>query len=150
MYAIQNKIDNTLILRECLDSALDKLATEIEAYPNDWKIWIREGEIQNSAGALCLFVVHKINEAGTFLRGMTLNPEQRNAVYDSRAGLISRVLKSKSMVADIFSRVTFDDLDQDFPLPYRGNTITTSAYLYLLLTEVYFHLGQINYHRKLV
>ena len=150
MLSVESKSQGTRFLLERFESALNKLSSEIQAYPNDWKIWIREGEIQNSAGTLCMYLLSKIHEASTLLMGKSFAEDQYHAEHATRSNLVEKVVLVKNVMVDLLVQSRYDDLNRDFPVPYRGNVVTASTYLYFLLTEVYFHIGQINYHRRLI
>ncbi|HEY5407637.1 MAG TPA: hypothetical protein VIJ92_11125 [Ginsengibacter sp.] len=42
------------------------------------------------------------------------------------------------------------DLEKDFPVPLNDKTLSTSFVLLHLLTHFSYHLGQVNYHRRLI
>jgi hypothetical protein len=46
--------------------------------------------------------------------------------------------------------LTAADLEKEFPLEKHGQVITTGYMLLHLLTHLNYHLGQINYHRRLI
>ncbi len=48
------------------------------------------------------------------------------------------------------SPLTVEQLDADFPEPVGRQTIRTEEFLIHLATHLAYHLGQIDYHRRIV
>ncbi len=151
MYVVSNRLTQVEVLRERFEHAFQRLADEIHAYPNDWKIWIREGEIRDSAGNLSLLLIQLVHHTAMLLTGKEQpSADQEHSGFMSRAELVKKAEKARKSLMESISNIREDALDREFPLPFQNKPITASTYLIYLLTEIYFHLGRINYHRKLV
>jgi len=141
-------------LRSLYNRDLNKLKTEIEAYQNEQAVWKTDKNIANSAGNLCLHLVGNLNnyigaELGN--TGYVRNRELEFSLKDiSRAELIEKVTATTTMVDDVLSKLTAEDLEKEYPLVVFEDTMTTGYFLIHLITHLDYHLGQINYHRRLL
>ena len=66
-----------------------------------------------------------------------------------RAELLSAIAATKIMVEQVLPSLTPEQLKQEYPFDFKGKQ-TTEWYLLLLVSHFNYHLGQINYHRRLV
>ncbi|NML68932.1 DinB family protein [Chryseobacterium sp. RP-3-3] len=141
-------------LRSLYSRDLNKLKTEIESYRNESSIWKTDKNIANSAGNLCLHLVGNLNTYfGTELgnTGYIRNRELEFSLKDvPRTELIEKVMATISMVDDVLSRLTSEDLEKEYPLVIFEDKMTTGYFLIHLITHLDYHLGQINYHRRLL
>ncbi|MCT2408682.1 DinB family protein [Chryseobacterium antibioticum] len=141
-------------LRSLYNRDLNKLKTEIESYRNESSIWKTDKNIANSAGNLCLHLVGNLNTYfGTELgnTGYIRNRELEFSLKDvPRTELIEKVVATISMIDDVLSRLTPEDLEKEYPLVIFEDKMTTGYFLIHLITHLDYHLGQINYHRRLL
>ncbi|MEM6805405.1 MAG: DUF1572 family protein [Bacteroidota bacterium] len=141
-------------LQELYQRDLNKLKTEIESYQDESKLWVIEKSIKNSAGNLCLHIVGNLmtyigNGLGQI--GYIRNREFEFAGKDvNRAELYIQIEQCIEVVIEGLSKVSTDELDQNYPIKIwqeeKGMAFTL-IHLYAHLTH---HLGQINYHRRLL
>lgn len=141
-------------LRSLYSRDLNKLKAEIEAYQNEENLWKTDKNIANSAGNLTLHLVGNLNHfLGTHL-GNTGYVRQRDLEFSSKnipkAELIEKVKATASMIDSVLSHLSDDDLKKEYPLVVFENTMTTDYFLIHLLAHLDYHLGQINYHRRLL
>jgi len=54
------------------------------------------------------------------------------------------------VVNDTLDQLTPEQLDKDYPVPVFDYNMTTGFFLVHLLGHLTYHLGQINYHRRLL
>jgi len=141
-------------LKSLYNRDLNKLKTEIESYRNETTIWKTDKNISNSAGNLCLHLVGNLNNyigAELGKTGYIRNREQEFSLKDiPQAELIEKVTATVDMVDDVLSQLTPEDLEKEYPLAVFGETMTTGYFLIHLITHLDYHLGQINYHRRLL
>jgi len=141
-------------LRSLYSRDLNKLKTEIESYQNENSIWKTDKNIANSAGNLCLHLVGNLNNyigAELGKTGYIRNRELEFSLKDiSRAELIEKVTATIAMVDNVLNNLTSEDLEKEYPLVVFENTMTTGYFLIHLITHLDYHLGQINYHRRLL
>jgi len=133
---------------------LNKLKLEIESYQNEESIWKADKSISNSAGNLCLHLVGNLNhfigaQLGNsgYIRNRELEFSLKNV---PKAKLIEKVEDTLKAVTSTLDTLSSEDLKKDYPLEALGYTMTTEYFLIHLFGHLSYHLGQINYHRRLL
>lgn len=141
-------------LRQIFRRDLDKLAEEISQYKDEKNIWIVEKEISNCGGNLCLHLVGNLNAFIGAGLGNTGYVRRRDLEFSQkdvpRAELIQAVKNTKEMVDKALSELTPEDLEKDFPIVVFKGKMSTLFFLVHLSTHLAYHLGQVNYHRRLL
>lgn len=141
-------------LRSLYTRDLTKLKAEIKSYQNESSIWKTDKNITNSAGNLCLHLIGNLNTyfgAELGKTGYIRNRELEFSLKDiPRAELIEKVVATQNMVDDVLSQLTPEDLEKEYPIVVFEDTMTTGYFLIHLITHLDYHLGQINYHRRLL
>lgn len=133
---------------------LSKLKTEIEAYQNEESIWKIDGNILNSSGNLCLHLVGNLSHfIGAILgnSGYIRNRELEFSLKDiPRAELIIQIENTIKIVNSSLDKLTQVDLEKEYPIEPLGYKMSTEYFLIHLIAHLDYHLGQINYHRRLM
>lgn len=133
---------------------LNKLKTEIESYQNEEALWKIDKNILNSGGNLCLHLVGNLNHFfGAILGnlGYVRNREEEFSLKNiSRTELIKQVEETLNVVISTLNQLSEEDLAKDYPIQPLGYTMTTEYFLIHLFGHLSYHLGQINYHRRLL
>jgi hypothetical protein len=134
------------------DRGLRRLRQEIESYPNEETLWSQAGEINNSAGNLCFHLVGNLNHfigAGIGKTGyMRDRPREFQITAVPREALIKYVEQTRRMIWQVLRKL--NDLDRPYPDDFRVESKTVGEELFRLLAHLHYHLGQINYHRRLL
>lgn len=139
----------TLFVRD-----LNRLYNEIQLYKNEAAIWKTEKHIANSAGNLCLHLIGNLNtyigkEIGQ--TGYMRNRENEFSLKDiPRAQLLDQVNKTIKMVSDSLDKIIDTELENEYPILVFDEKTSTGFLLVHLTTHLTYHLGQINYHRRLI
>ena len=141
-------------LKSLFNRDLNKLKTEIDSYQNESQIWQIDKNISNSAGNLCLHLIGNINTyIGTEL-GKTDYIRDRPLEFSlkdiPRSELISKIEQTIVMVNTTLDSLTEADLEAIYPQIVFEKEMTTGFFLVHLATHLGYHLGQINYHRRLI
>lgn len=133
---------------------LDKLKAEVEAYGNEGDLWRVEGAIANSAGNLCLHLAGNLRHFFGAVIGGTDYVRDRDAEFSSkfvpRATLLAEVDAAAAVVKAVLAKITDEDLQKTYPIEVFGHPMTTEFFLVHLATHLNYHLGQIDYHRRLL
>lgn len=144
-------IDN---LKDIFKRDLTKLKIEIEAYTDEANLWKIKGNIKNSAGNLCLHLVGNLNtyigaELGKsgYIRHRDLEFSLKDIPKSELLFMITQTIK---VVDESLSLLSDEDLQMEYPLLVFEEKTTTSFFLIHLTTHLTYHLGQINYHRRLI
>ncbi|MBO9692575.1 DUF1572 family protein [Chryseobacterium sp.] len=141
-------------LRSLYSRDLNKLKAEIEAYQTEENLWKTDKNIANSAGNLTLHLVGNLNHfLGTHL-GNTGYVRQRDLEFSlkniPKVELIEKVTATAAMIDSVLSQLSDEDVKKEYPLVVFENAMTTDYFLIHLLAHLDYHLGQINYHRRLL
>jgi uncharacterized damage-inducible protein DinB len=132
---------------------LDKLKTEIDQYESDEKLWLVATGITNSGGNLALHLVGNLKHFIGAVLGGTGYARDRDAEFNSksvsRAQLIAAVDETTAIVSTTLAKLTGDELAATYPIDVFGQPMTTEYFIIHLATHFNYHLGQINYHRRL-
>ncbi|MDQ1160123.1 putative damage-inducible protein DinB [Chryseobacterium sp. SORGH_AS 447] len=133
---------------------LTKLKTEIEAYRNEEVIWQIDKNISNSAGNLCLHLVGNLNHFVGAILGNSDYVRNRELEFSQkdipRTELIGQIDSTIETINRSLEKLSAADLEQEFPLESLGYKMTTGYFLIHLFGHLGYHLGQINYHRRLL
>jgi Protein of unknown function (DUF1572) len=141
-------------LQTLFNRDLNKLKTEISLYQNEKKIWCIEKSIANSAGNLCLHLIGNLNTyIGAQIGGTNYirNRDMEFSLKDiPRPELISKIEATILAVNGALNNLTDEALHQEYPLLVFEKKTSTLYFLIHLTTHLAYHLGQINYHRRLL
>lgn len=141
-------------LRSLFNRDLNKLKTEIEAYQNEENLWKIDKSIANSAGNLSLHLVGNINHfIGAQLgnTGYVRNRDLEFSLKDiPRTELIEKIEATVAMIDSVLPQLSEENLKKEYPLVVFENKMTTDYFLIHLVAHLDYHLGQINYHRRLL
>lgn len=145
---------NTATLIEIFDRDLNKLITEINLYKDEERLWIIKDGIGNSAGNLCLHLIGNLNHFIGAILGNTGYVREREKEFSlkniPRKELIQSIENTITVIKESLSKLTATDFEKLFPLEVFGKPLTTGFMLLHLTTHLAYHLGQINYHRRLL
>jgi uncharacterized damage-inducible protein DinB len=133
---------------------LSKLKGEIESYPNENSIWEIRSDINNSAGNLTLHLIGnlntyigaELNKTG-YIRNRELEFTRKNV---SRVQLIQSIEATISVIENALDQLSVTDLEKEYPILIWEQKTSTAYVLIHLTTHLAYHLGQINYHRRLL
>jgi len=141
-------------LLEIFERDLNKLKNEISLYKDENSLWDIKKEISNSAGNLCLHLIGNLNHfIGEILgnTGYVRNRDNEFAAKNiSRIELVIEIEKTIEVVRKTLNNLSIEDFEKDFPAQKHDKTVKTDFMLLHLLTHFNYHLGQINYHRRLI
>ena len=136
------------------DRDLRALAREIEAYADERDLWRLPPGVPNSAGTLALHLAGNVQHYLGARLGDTGYRRDRPAEFADRdvprAELLRRIEAARAAVRAAAARSEDARLAEEFPETVGGVRVPTGEYLIHLLTHLAYHLGQIDYHRRLV
>jgi hypothetical protein len=145
-------LKETLI--EIFERDLLQMKKEIESYSDENKLWIVKDGISNSAGNLCLHLTGNLNHFIGATLGNTGYIRNRDNEFSlkniPRKDLLQDIDKTISVVKDTLNKMPPGDFEKTYPLEKHGKIVTTDFMLLHLVTHFNYHLGQINYHRRMI
>ena len=133
---------------------LERLSDEIKQYPNDESLWSLEDGINNSGGNLCLhlcgnlrhFIGKNIGEDG-YVRNREREFTAKGLTKDE---LLLEIEEAKKVVSEIVAQLNDEALASSYPENVPIPDTTVRHVLIHLYAHLSYHLGQINYHRRLL
>jgi uncharacterized damage-inducible protein DinB len=141
-------------LKSLFNRDLNKLKLEIESYQSENQLWAIDKNISNSAGNLCLHLIGNINTYIGAELGKTGYIRDRPLEFSlkdiPKSELISKIDATILVVNNALDSLTEADLEAIYPQIVFEKEMTTGYFLVHLSTHLAYHLGQINYHRRLV
>ena len=143
------------ILSDLYERDLNKLKQEIEQYSDETDLWKKSGDIPNSAGNLCLHLCGNLRHFIGFVLGGSGYVRDRDLEFSdggiAREELLARIDLTIEEVKAALSKATDETLASDYPIDVFGKgTFKTEWFLVHLATHFTYHLGQHDYHRRLV
>lgn len=141
-------------LKSYLCRDLGRLKQEVTSYREEKNIWLTAQGINNSAGNLCLHLIGNLNtyigaELGN--TGYIRNRDLEFSLKDvPRADLLKMTDDTIEMVAKTMDNLREEQLEEDYPSIVLEEKTSTEFLLGHLVTHLSYHLGQINYHRRLL
>ncbi|MCX2495134.1 DUF1572 family protein [Pedobacter sp. PF22-3] len=141
-------------LKKLFNRDLSKLKSEIEAYQKEENLWLIDHGIANPAGNLCLHLVGNLNTyIGAILGGTDYvrNRELEFTLKDiPKQELINMIEATIGVVSKTLDQVSKEQMDNEYPILVFEEKTSTEFFLVHLTTHLAYHLGQINYHRRLL
>ena len=145
-------------LAQCIAGVLIRdlhaLRREVEAYPDEDMPWATREGLPNAGGNLVLhlcgglrhFVGAMLGKSG-YVRD---RPREFAATGLKRVELLAEIAEAESVVSTVIPALSSADLGASFPEKLGGATVETADFLLHLCAHLGYHLGQIDYHRRLV
>lgn len=141
-------------LIEFFERDLIKLKEEINLYKDERTLWIINEGISNCAGNLCLHLIGNLNHFIGATLGKTGFVRNRDAEFElkniPRQVLLDEIDYTLKVVLNTLNKLSDTDFEKKFPLEKHGKEVTTENMLIHLFGHFDYHLGQINYHRRLI
>ena len=144
----------TETLQKLYERDLSKLKEEIRLYSDEVDVWKTDGEITNSAGNLTLHLIGNLRHFFGAVLGDSGYVRDRDKEFSdggvSRDELLSGIDQAAADVKATLAKLTDEDLGATYPIEVFGHAMSTEFFLVHLATHLNYHLGQINYHRRLL
>jgi hypothetical protein len=133
---------------------IESLNNEIVAFETDKDLWIEKKGITNSAGTLVLHLIGNLNH---FIGAQLANTgyvRQREKEFSeknvSKNDLLFMLNETKAVIEKAFDQTKEVQFFEVYPLSNFGEGKKLHEILLILLAHFNYHLGQINYYRRLV
>ena len=152
----QNQANTMLkpVLIEFFEREVLKLKEEISLYHDEAAIWKVSGNITNPAGNLCLHLLGNLQHFIGAILGKTGYIRQRDLEFSDknvpRQVLLEQIDHTIKVVKETLQNLSETDLFEPYPVDKHGKAVTTYYMLAHLLSHFNYHLGQVNYHRRLI
>jgi len=142
------------IIQQLFRRDFEKLKTEISSYKDEKNLWKISGNVKNSAGNLCLHVCGNLQHFIGAVLGNSEYVRNREAEFSRRnvqiKELVDEIELTSKVVEKSLNELNEERLDEIYPINVFGYEMTTGFFLTHLTSHLNYHLGQINYHRRLI
>ncbi len=137
-----------------IERELTSLRQEIEAYPSDADLWKVVPGIANSGGTLALHLAGNLQHFLGAVLGGNSYVRNRDAEFSTRglgrAEVVGVVNDAIAAVQMTFRHLGPADLGSEYPEPVAKMRLNTGDFLTHLASHLAYHLGQVDYHRRIV
>jgi uncharacterized damage-inducible protein DinB len=141
-------------LKSIFNRDLLRLKSEINSYKDESNLWIVEENIANSAGNLCLHLIGNLNTYIGAAFGKTNYIRNRELEFSlkniSKKELLNQIDNTILVVEMSLNNITEEQLISEHEILVFDKKTTLEFLLVHLTTHLTYHLGQINYHRRLL
>lgn len=132
---------------------LDKMIAEVKSYKEEENLWRIQGDVKNSSGNLCLHIIGNLQYFIGAIIGETGYIRDREAEFNtadiSRENLLSSLIEAKEIVIGSLQKLDQNKLQEFYPIDVFGEKMTYEYFIIHLIAHLNYHLGQINYLRRL-
>jgi uncharacterized damage-inducible protein DinB len=134
--------------------SLNQLKNELLAYQKEASIWLVEDGFSNSSGVLTKHLLGNLNHFigavignSGYVRNRELEFENQPVPREFLLGEIDELIELLNLV---FTDFEVKKLDEAYPLQVFGEPMTYGYFMMHLLSHLNYHLGQVNYHRRIL
>ncbi|KXK56628.1 MAG: hypothetical protein UZ05_CHB002000097 [Chlorobi bacterium OLB5] len=132
----------------------NNLKNEISQYKNESDIWLLKGEIKNSPGTLTLHLCGNLNHNFGAVLGGNGYVRNRDKEFTDRninkAELLKLINETEKTVIPVIESLTPEEMSEQFPEKFKDEEQTVYDAVIRLSFHFAYHVGQINYHRRLL
>ncbi len=142
------------VLANFYERDLRKLIEEVNLFRNEGDLWRTNGSVKNSSGNLVLHIIGGLN----YLIGATL--AQTGYLRDRDQEFIKKGVERKDLVGQLeeligminkkVNALTQEQMEGEYPIFFDKPKTSTSYVLQQLLLHLNYHLGQVNYLRRIL
>ena len=126
----------------------------VEAYPDDASLWEERPGLPNPGGTLVLHITGNIQHYVGAVLGGSGYKRDRPAEFARRdvprADLLAQIDAAIAAVDRGFMTLNDDHLTAAYPEQIAGRSVATGDFLVHLAVHLTYHLGQLDYHRRVV
>ncbi len=142
------------ILIEIFERDLGKLKQEVQLYPDEQSLWVISKDIKNSGGNLVLHITGNLKHYIGAVLGNSGYVRHRDLEFSEKnvpkSTLLKYIDETLEIVRVVISSLTEEELVKIYPEHIFEKGMTTAFFIVHLTSHLNYHLGQINYHRRLL
>ena len=131
---------------------LERLRAEINLYHSEESLWKNTSSTPNSGGSLCLHLCGNLQHFVGHLMGGSNYRRDRAFEFSgstiAREQLVKEIENTKKAVLQGLGSDL--SLDKEFPIEIKGQRFNYREMIIHLYGHFNYHLGQINFHRRLI
>lgn len=141
-------------IRRTIVRDLDALAAQVAAYPNDGDLWATIPGITNVGGTLALHLAGNLRHLIGVQLGSSTYVRDRDREFSARSvprdEIASEISAAREEVDRSLRALDEAALEREFPAAIGGAQLSTGQVLVHLAAHLAYHLGQVDYHRRMV
>ncbi|MGL4612051.1 MAG: DinB family protein [Trueperaceae bacterium] len=130
------------------------LERELDLYPDDKSVWKELPGLPNPGGTLFLHLAGSLQHFFGATLGKSEYVRDRAAEFSKRdvprSEIKGELSRARQGVQAGFANLTEESLGQVFPVQYADAEVSTQLTLLQFSSHLAYHLGQIDYHRRVV
>ena len=142
------------LIADLYERDLRKLIEEVKLFNNEEDLWKTHGSIKNSSGNLVSHIIGGLNHfVGATLAktGYVRNRDQEFAIKNvNRKDLVAQLEELIPLINKTLNGLTPEQMEAPFPIVFDRPGSSTSYVLLQLLLHLNYHLGQVNYLRRML
>ncbi|MCH6235172.1 DinB family protein [Cognataquiflexum rubidum] len=142
------------VLIHLFDRDLRNLKKELNAYSFEENIWKVSGNISNSTGTLVLHLVGNLNHFIGTVMGNSGYVRDREAEFERRnvpkQEMLDQIDSTIEVVMKAILEFPEDRFSNTYPHLVFNEPMTYEYFMFHLVSHLNYHLGQVNYHRRLL
>lgn len=132
---------------------LVRLEKEIKEYTSQESLWLTSKGVNNSSGNLCLHLCGNLQYYIGNVLGNSRHKRNREAEFSTKGltkeDLLLEIEKTKESVISTLNKLSEEVVDTVYPEEVFNEPMKTGYFLIHLQGHLNYHLGQINYNRRL-
>ena len=133
---------------------LTRLSKQIEAFPNDETLWELLPGVLNPAGNLALHIEGNLREFVGRQLGQLAYERKRELEFSSRGmprdELGARIARLRESIPAVVGNLSEQEMEMEYPEVVLEIATTTRQFLIHLYGHLNWHLGQIDYLRRIL
>lgn len=142
------------VLASFYERDIRKLIEEVGLFKNEEALWKTQGSVKNSCGNLVLHIIGGTN----YLIGATLAKTGYIRDRDQefirkgveRSLLVAQLEELIPMINKTVNALTPEEMEAEYPIFFDKPKTSVSYVLLQLLAHLNYHLGQVNYLRRVL
>jgi uncharacterized damage-inducible protein DinB len=146
---VVRSVVHAVLLRE-----LAAVRRTVEAHPDDASLWAERPGLLNPGGTLVLHLAGNLQHYLGAVLGRSGYRRDRDAEFSrrnvSRAALLGEIEAARQAIERGMAVLSEETLAAPYPEQIAGRTVATGDFLVHLATHLAYHLGQLDYHRRVV
>ena len=142
------------LYEEFFISNLETLSEEISMFQNEADLWKLSGSLNNTCGNLAMHLCGNLKHFIGFGIGMNGYIRNRDLEFSikglSKEDILSEIKSTSDAISPVLEKLTKEDLLNKYEYDFFGDGTTIDYVLMRLASHFTYHLGQINYFRRLL
>ncbi len=130
-----------------------KLIEEVNLFGNEEDLWRTQGSVKNSSGNLVLHIIGGLNHFFGATLAQTGYVRDRDGEFSNkgvdRKDLVAQLEALIPMIDKTLNALTPGQMEAGYPIFFDKAGTSTSYVLVQLLAHLNYHLGQVNYLRRI-